>query len=122
MVHPEFPFHPSLGQHRLFTTGLRFLFACYLLQTVGCLHHQPEPTTPASKPGTSSPAAGPQRAEQSEKDKLSEKRPSAQKEKKTATSAEKKPSKKPDQPDESVPDMPAPPPPLKPPTFGGAGG
>ena len=136
MVHPTVPSRPSPGQHRLFTTGLRFLFACCLLQTPGCLFRPSEPVSPApkpataDKPGTSHPAAGPQtiepsqpqRAEQPEKGKLSEKKPSVLKEKKAAVSAEKKPTKKPEQPSEAELDMPVPPPPLKPPTFGGAGG
>jgi hypothetical protein len=120
MIQPAFPFGQTPRQRHLFTTGLRFLFACCLLQAPGCMH-RPEPASPApkpataEKPGTSRPA-GSQAAEQSEK------KPSAQKEKKTAVSSEKKPGKKPEQPEESGQDMPAPPPPLRPPTFGGAGG
>ena len=127
MVQPAFPFRPLPGR-RLCTTSLRLLFTCCLLQAPGCLHRPPEPATPASKPttadkpGASQPTAGPQTVEQSEKDKPSDKRPSAQKEKKTAVSAEKKPTKRPELPDESISDTLAPPPPLKPPTFGGAGG
>lgn len=128
MVNPAFLFRPLPGQRRLCTTSFRLLFICCLLQAPGCMHRPPEPTTPApqpttaDKPGAFRPTAGPQAVEQSEKDKPSDKRPSAQKEKKTAVSAEKKPGKQPEQPNESGPDMPAPPPPLKPPTFGGAGG
>jgi hypothetical protein len=120
----------------MFTSGVRFLFACCLLQTPGCLHRPSEPPPPAPKPAsadkpdigrpTMQPAAiepaRQQGVEQSEKDKLSEKKPSAQKEKKTAVSSEKKPARKTEQSDESGQDMPAPPPPLRPPTFGGAGG
>jgi hypothetical protein len=112
----------------LFITSLSLLFASSLLQIAGCLHQPPEPApsapkpTTADKPKISGPAAAPQRVEQPEKDKLSEKKPSVQKEKKAAVSTEKKPIRKPEQPGEAELDMPAPPPPLRPPTFGGAGG
>jgi len=62
------------------------------------------------------------RTEQSDKAKTVEKKSPVLKEKKSTASTDNSPGKKPDQSEESSTDTFAPPAPLKPPTFGGAGG
>lgn len=105
--------------------GLRFLAAtCFIVQTVGCLHHTSEQTAPPHKPVTADkPAVAiPLPLEQPNKTKSVESKPRVLREKKALVPAEKNPDKKLDQTQESSPDIFVPPPPLRPPTFGGAGG
>ncbi len=94
------------------------LTACFLMQATGCVHgtaeQAPAPRKSPIAEKQAVPAQQPQRTEQFEKAKAVEKKPAALQ--------EKKPGKKPEQSDESIPDLLAPPPPLKPPNFGGAGG
>jgi len=98
LCHPRY--HAALG---LIVT------ACFIMQAVGCVHQ-------------SASSAPPSRIEQSDKAKTVEKKSPIQKEKRSAASVEKSPGKKPEQLEEPNPDAFTPPPPLKPPTFGGAGG
>jgi hypothetical protein len=107
-----------------------FVAAVFMLQGTGCLHTASEQKPAQRKSSTvekqapSSPTSspGPARIEPSEKPKTVEKKAPAMKEKKPAVSAEKGPDRKQGQADETNPDIFVPPPPTKPPTFGGAGG
>lgn len=115
----EFRAFPISGSRYRLDTGLRFLvMTSFIVQTVGCLHHAPEQTSSPHKPAASVPSS----PEQSNKTKSVESKPRATTEKKPSVSAEKYPNKKPAQPPEPNTDTLAPPPPLKPPIFGGAGG
>ena len=101
--------------------------ACFMMQAVGCVHqsadHAPSPQkSPTVEKQASPNAAQPSRMEQSDKAQTIDKKSSIQKEKRSAASTEKNPGKKPEQPEEQNPEAFTPPPPLKPPTFGGAGG
>jgi hypothetical protein len=104
-----------------------FATACFMMQAVGCAYQATEQTpSPHKSPTAEKPAppgsAQPSRIEQSDKAKTVEKKSPAAKEKKSTAATDKTPGKKLDQPEESATDTFAPPPPLKPPTFGGAGG
>lgn len=101
--------------------------ACFMMHAVGCVHQSANqapsaPKSPTVEKQASPSAAQPSRMEQSDKSKTIEKKSSIQKEKRSTASAEKNPGKKPEQPEEQSPEVFTPPPPLKPPTFGGAGG
>lgn len=111
-------------------TNLRLaLTACFLMQAAGCVHgtaeQAPAPTKPSNVGKQAAPASAvsappggppqqPAHAEQFEKAKTAERKLPAIKEKKS--------DKKSEQSQESNTDEFIPPPPLKPPTFGGAGG
>lgn len=101
--------------------------ACFVMQAAGCAHEAAERPAPPQKSRAgekpSAPAA-PQapRAEQTDKSKTAEKKPAVSREKKPAASADRPSGRKPEQAEESSADTFAPPPPLRPPTFGGAGG
>jgi hypothetical protein len=95
-----------------------------MMHALGCAHQSADHASPGPKSTTvekqlPSGSAQPRRLEQSDKPKAVEKK---LKEKKATASTEKAPGKKPEQPDESGSDSLAPPAPLKPATFGGAGG
>ena len=116
---------PHIPPVRLFIPGLRVMApACILLLVVGCAHQTAE-RTPASQKSPvmekqASPAATqPSRMEQPDKAKTVEKK---SRDKKSTTSTDSTPDKKMEQPEEASADTFVPPPPLRPPTFGGAGG
>jgi len=95
--HPRY--HAALG---LIVT------ACFMLQAIGCAHSTTEQTPSPSKSTTKG------KAEQPDNTKAVEKKSSA--------ATDNTPGKKQELPGKSSTDTFAPPPPLKPPTFGGAGG
>lgn len=101
--HPRY--HAALG---LLVT------ACFMLQVIGCAHSTTEQTPSPSKSTTKGSSQQPARAGQPDSTKAVEKKSSA--------AADSTPGKKLEQSEKSNPDTFAPPPPLKPPTFGGAGG
>ncbi len=101
--------------------------ACFMMQALGCAHQPADhATTPSKSPTVEkhlpSGSSQPSRTEQSDKAKAVEKKSPASKEKKAAAATEKTPGKKSEQSEEAGADTLAPPPPLKPATFGGAGG
>ena len=116
---------PRIPLRQWYLSNLRiFATTCFMMQAVGSIQQTAEHTsTPSKSPGVekhATPDTGqPSRMEQSDKTKSVEKKPPAQKEKKSPVVIEKNPIKKPEEPKT---DTFAPPPPLKPPTFGGAGG
>lgn len=110
---------PLPGLRYRLDTRLCFLVAtCFIVQTVGCLHHAPEQTSSPDKPAAEIPSP----PEQPGKTKSVESKPRVSREKKSLAPAEKQFDKKLKQPQEPSTDTFAPPPPLRPPTFGGAGG
>jgi hypothetical protein len=118
---------PQTVHHLRYFAGLRVLATAYfMVHAVGCVHQSPEQSPPTHKSPTmetpASPASAPSRIEQPDRARTVEKKPSTLKEKKSTVSAEKKPDKKPEQPEEPGSDTLTPPPPLRPPIFGGAGG
>ena len=119
---------PSTVLHLRYSASLRLLATAYfMMHAVGCVHQPAEQTTsPHKSPAMEKPASPasiqPSHIEQPDKTKSAEKKPALLKEKKSTASAEKKLDKGPEQPEEPNPDTFAPPPPLKPPKFGGAGG
>jgi hypothetical protein len=118
---------PPTVLHLRYFTGLRVLATAYfMVHAVGCVHQPTEQMPSPHKSPTlekpSSPVSAPSRIEQPDRAKTVEKKPSTLKEKKSTASAEKKPGKKPEQPEEPDTDTFTPPPPLRPPIFGGAGG
>jgi len=109
---------PTVRQCRYYA-GIRVLATAYfMMHTAGCVHHPTEQTPSSHKSPamekSASPASAPARIEQPGKAKIVEKKP--------ATLIEKKSDKKPEQPEEPGTDTFTPPPPLRPPIFGGAGG
>lgn len=115
----EFRACPLSGLRYRLDTGLRFLVVtCFIVQTVGCLHRAPEQTSSPHKPA----AAIPPPPEQPNKAKSVESKPRVSREKKSLVPAEKNPDKKLEQTQDPNTDIFVPPPPLRPPTFGGAGG
>jgi hypothetical protein len=128
MQHQQKPqINPPTVLHLRYFAGLRVLATAYfMVHTVGCVHQSTEHTPSSHKSPTmekpASPASAPSRIEQSDRAKTVEKKPATLKEKKSAASAEKKAGKKPEQPEEAGTDTLTPPPPLRPPIFGGAGG
>jgi hypothetical protein len=115
----EFRAFPLSGLRYRLGTGLRFLVVtCFIVQIVGCMHHATEQTSSPHKPA----AAIPSPSEQPSKTKSVESKPRVPREKKPSVAAEKYPDKKPEQPQEPSTDTLVPPPPLRQPTFGGAGG
>ena len=115
----EFRACPLSGLRYRRDTGLRFLIVtCFIVQTAGCLHHAPEQTSSPHKPA----AAIPSSPEQPGKTKSVESKPRVSREKKSLVPAEKNQDKKLEQTQEPSTDTFVPPPPLRPPTFGGAGG
>ena len=119
-------FHPVL--HLRCFAGLRVIAtACFMMHAVGCAHQTTEQAPSSHKSPTvekqSAPgSAQPSRLEQQDKAKTTDKKSPAPKEKKSTASTDKTPGKKLEQSEESSTDTFAPPAPLKPPTFGGAGG
>ena len=115
-----------------------FVVTVFMLLAVGCLHQPPEQPTPSrtipavekrttpastpSVPSAGSPAQPQPRVEQPDKSKTGEKKSPNTKEKKATASTDRGPSKKLERAEEPSADTFAPPPPTKPPTFGGAGG
>lgn len=125
-MHPHQPQGlPRTAPRLRYFSSLRvFATACFMMQAVGCIHQTAERApAPSKSPGvekSAAPDAGqPSRLEQSDKTQAVEKKLPLQKEKKSPVAIEKNPVKKPER---SSTDTFAPPPPLKPPTFGGAGG
>lgn len=121
MPHPAPPFRYLAGFHVLAT-------ACVMMQVIGCAHRPAEQTPAAHKPptaGTQVPPSSQQqspRVEHPGKAKTVEKKPPALKEKKAGSSTSTPSDRKLEQPEGAGSDTFIPPPPLKPPTFGGAGG
>jgi hypothetical protein len=112
-------------RHRLDASLNFFVATCFLVQTIGCVHQAAEQRSSPRKSSTTDgqPAATPQPLDPSGKPKSAEKKTSVAKEKKSPASVEAKPGKKQEQSEEEPnADTFAPPPPLRPPTFGGAGG
>lgn len=111
-------------RHRLDASLSFLVVTCFIVQTAGCMMRATEQTSSPPKSSTTDkqPVATPHPADPSGKAKSVEKKTPIAKEKKSPASAETKPGKKPEQPAESSADTFAPPPPLRPPTFGGAGG
>ncbi len=121
----EFRAYPLSGLRYRLDAGLRFLaVTCFIVQTVGCLHHTPEQTTLPHKPATTGKPAAviPSPPDQPDKTKSVESKPRVSREKKSLVPAEKYPDKKPEQSQDPSTDTLVPPPPLRQPTFGGAGG
>ena len=122
----EFAEFPLPAQRHRLDASLSFLVAtCFIVQTIGCMHHATEQTPSPRKSSTTDkqPSVTQRSADPSgNKAKSVEKRIPAAKEKKSPASAEVQLDTKPEQPEESNADVFAPPPPLRPPTFGGAGG
>jgi flagellum-specific peptidoglycan hydrolase FlgJ len=114
--------------HLRYFASLRVLATAYfMMHAIGCVHQSTEQTSSSHKsPTVEKPASPvstqPPRIEQLGKTKSAEKKPSTLKEKKSTASAEKSPNEKPEQPEEPDTDTLVPPPPLRPPIFGGAGG
>jgi hypothetical protein len=102
--------------------------ACVMMQMFGCIHRPDEQTPATHKPPTAgtqvppSPKQQPPRVEQPDKAKTVEKKSPSLKEKKSAPLTLTPSGKKPEQTEGAGSDTLIPPPPLKPPTFGGAGG
>lgn len=97
---------------------------CLVLHSTGCAHqpadHGPVPQKPHAIEKQAPPAATQQpRIEQPDKAKTAEKK---SREKKPVASPDKASDTKPEQPTESSTDTFVPPPPQRPPSFGGAGG
>jgi len=122
----EFTESPLPAQQHRLDASLSFLVAtCFIVQTIGCMHHASEQTSSPRKSSTTDkqPASTQRSADPSDnKAKSVERRIPVAKEKKSPASSEAKPDTKLEQPEESNADAFAPPPPLRPPTFGGAGG
>jgi hypothetical protein len=95
-----------------------------MMHALGCAHQSadhasPGPTSTTVEKQLPSGSAQPRRLEQSDKPKAVEKK---LKEKKATAATEKTPGKKTEPSEEAGSETLAPPPPLKPATFGGAGG
>lgn len=121
----EFLACPLSGLRYRLGTSLCFLIVtCFIVQTVGCLHHAPEQTSSPHKPATTDkPAAAiPSPPEQPNKTKPVESKPRVSRERKPVVSDAKNPDMKLEQAQEPSTDTLTPPPPLRQPTFGGAGG
>ena len=121
----EFTESPLLAQRHRLDASLSFLVAtCFIVQTIGCMHQAPEQTPSPRKSSTTDkqPSVTQRSADPSGKAKSVERRIPVAKEKKSPASSEAQPDAKLEQPEESNADTFAPPPPLRPPTFGGAGG
>ncbi len=98
--------------------------ACFLLYVAGCAHQTPDRTPAPQKPPVMEKQVSPgasqaPNVEQPEKPRAVEKK---SKEKKSTAASDRIPDKKLEQLEEPSSDTFVPPPPLKPPTFGGAGG
>jgi len=114
-IHPCFP---NCAILRVIVTG------CFLMSAAGCAHrtaeHAPAPSKPPAIEKHLSPdATQAPHVEQPDKPRGVERK---SKEKKSTAATDKIPDKRLEQPEESSSDTFVPPPPLKPPTFGGAGG
>ena len=120
---------------RFTETSLRLLCAFLTVQAMGCAFPWTQRASSPDKPAQSDtrqpsgsvavpPAGGasPAPSEQPDKTQPAEKKASGLKEKKPAATVGKTPKKKSSPPEEASSEAPAPPVPLKPPTFGGAGG
>jgi cell division protein FtsN len=121
----EFTALPGPVQRHRRDASLNFLAAtCFIVQTIGCMHQVPEQTSSPSKSSSTGkqPVATSHPADMSSKVKSVEKRTPVTKEKRSPAATDAKPDTKPEQPEEPNADAFAPPPPLRPPTFGGAGG
>lgn len=113
--------HPSL----LNFARLRVIVtACFMLYASGCAHQAAERTPAPKKPPVIEKQVLPvatqaPQVEQPAKPRAVERK---SKEKKSTAATDRIPGKKLEQPEEPSSDTFVPPPPLKPPTFGGAGG
>lgn len=130
MLQRQVPAVPATSLHlRLIAPLWAIATACLVMQAVGCTHPGSErtafPPQPRAVEKQAAPGAGqPSRLEQLDRTKAVEKKSPATREKKSAVPTEKSPEKKLESTGESgtSTDTLTPPPPLKPPTFGGAGG
>lgn len=124
---PGSHFNTAIAPLRYFASLQVIAAACFMMQATGCVHRAAEePSAPqrsraVEKQAPSGSTQTPH-VEQPEKARAAEKKSPVLKDKKSATSAGKAPGRKSDQPEESPTDTFVPPPPLKPPAFGGAGG
>ncbi len=115
--------HPSPGLLN-FAHPRLVVAACCLLYAAGCAHQTAERTPVPQKPPVIEKPVLPEatqapQVEQPDKARAVERKT---KEKKSTAVTDKLPDKKLEQPEEPSSDTFVPPPPLKPPTFGGAGG
>jgi hypothetical protein len=113
---------------------MHLLCASLLVQTWGCGLLGPERAAPAGKsspadargitstPTAPAPSTAPAQAEQLDKSRQAEKKAIIPKDKKAATATDKSSTRKTAPQEAPHQDPMAPPAPLKPPTFGGAGG
>lgn len=111
---------PAALSRLLHRPGLGLIAAvCLVLHSAGCAHHAADHGPAPQKHQATDKQAPPAATQQPDKARTVEKKP---KEKKPAASADKASDKKLEQPEESGTDTFVPPPPLRPPAFGGAGG
>jgi len=108
------PSLPSLADARLLKTSLSLIGVCFIAQALGCAHQTTEPASPTHKPSVLEKRGASSPADASQSVKPATQRQPVQK--------EKKPGNQPESSQEPTTDTFIPPPPLKPPTFGGAGG
>jgi hypothetical protein len=111
---------PAALSRLLHRPGIGLVAAvCLMLHSAGCAHHSADRGPVPQKHQTIEKQASPAATQQPDKARTVEKKP---KEKTPAASADKASEKKLEQPEESGTDPFVPPPPLRPPSFGGAGG